>query len=190
MPNRQLLRPPKMWLMTDERLGDDLFASIAALPRGSGIVFRHYSLAKQERQVIFDMVSAAARRHRHILVVGGKKLKTRTWAVDGVHGSGRTRDWPIRTVAVHSLREAIAAKRLGADLLFVSPVFATMSHPGARVLGRSRFGLLIRRIDQPIIALGGMTPSRARGVQSMGIYGWAAISAFAVRCQKRNAVPT
>jgi thiamine-phosphate pyrophosphorylase len=64
-------------------------------------------------------------------------------------------------------------------LLFVSPVFATRSHRGAKPLGRVRFGLLIRGAKRPVIALGGMDSHRARTLKQMGIYGWAAIDAFA-----------
>ncbi|MEI9852948.1 MAG: hypothetical protein WDN24_21210 [Sphingomonas sp.] len=39
--------------------------------------------------------------------------------------------------------------------MFVSPVFATRSHPGARTLGRMRLRLLIAGLRVPVIALGG-----------------------------------
>ena len=64
-------------------------------------------------------------------------------------------------------------------MLFVSPVFATRSHPGARALGRARLGLMIRNLPVPVIALGGMDARRAAGLQPLGIYGWAAIDAWA-----------
>jgi thiamine-phosphate pyrophosphorylase len=80
---------------------------------------------------------------------------------------------------VHSVSERVAAERAGADLLFVSPVFATRSHPGVGGLGRVRFGLMIRGAKRPVIALGGMDAKRARELQNFGIYGWAAISSLA-----------
>jgi thiamine-phosphate pyrophosphorylase len=140
---------PKTWLMTDERLGDALLPSIATLPKGSGVVFRHYSLDPKARRKLFLTVSALARRYRHMVVV------------------------------VHSRREAIAAERAEARLLFVSPIFATRSHPGASALGRARFGLLIANLRVPVIALGGMNKARARSLRIMKIHGWAAISALA-----------
>jgi thiamine-phosphate pyrophosphorylase len=176
MPKRQARSMPKTWLMTDERLGDALLPSIAALPRGSGIVFRHYSLEANDRQKLLRIVSAAARRFGHILVVGGQPIATPLWHAVGRHGRVRG----AMTAPVHSLREAIAAERAGATLLFVSPIFATRSHPNSTGLGRVRFGLLIRNLRVPVIALGGMTKSRARSLKAMKIYGWAAISALAV----------
>lgn len=177
MPKRQALSLPKIWLMTDERLGDALLPSISALPKGSGIVFRHYSLDARARAALFRKVSAIARRHRHVLVVGGPPIAAPAWYIAGRHGRVRG----AITAPVHSRREALAAKRMGADLIFVSPVFATRSHPGVTALGRVRFGLLIRDLAMPVIALGNMNKARARGLQSMKVYGWAAISALSTK---------
>jgi thiamine-phosphate pyrophosphorylase len=163
--------------MTDERLGDALIPSIAALPRGSGIVFRHYSLDKTARKALCCKVSAAARRYGHRLVIGGPPIAAPVWLKAGRHGRMRG----AITAPVHSRREAIAARRAGAKLLFVSPVFATASHPDASGLGRVRFGLLIRDLNMQIIALGGMTRERALGLKVMKVHGWAAISALAVK---------
>ncbi|WP_367112963.1 thiamine phosphate synthase [Sphingomonas sp.] len=93
----------------------------------------------------------------------------------GVHGrrSDMLSTWPA-----HSRREAVAAIRKGADVLFVSPVFPTRSHPGARTLGRVRLGLMIRGLGVPVIALGGMDARRAEGLRALGIYGWAGIDAW------------
>lgn len=177
MPKRQALSLPKIWLMTDERLGDALLPSIAALPKGSGIVFRHYSLDPCARAALFRKVSVLAQRHRHVLVVGGLPIAAPVWHAAGRHGRIRG----AITAPVHSRREAIAARRMGAGLIFVSPIFATRSHPGATTLGRVRFGLLIRDLDMRVIALGGMTKTRARSFKTMKIYGWAAISALAAK---------
>jgi thiamine-phosphate pyrophosphorylase len=176
MPNRQARSLPKIWLMTDERLGDALLPSISALPRGSGVIFRHYSLGVEARQKLFYAVSAVSRRYGHMLVVGGLPIAAPIWLNAGRHGRVRG----AITAPVHTLREAIAAKRAGAALLFVSPVFATRSHPGAATLGRARFGLLIRDLNIPIIALGGMTKARAHSLKPMKIHGWASISALSV----------
>lgn len=164
---------PRLWLMTDERMGDGLFEAIAALPRGSGIVFRHYSLPLPERMTLLSQVRKAARRRQHFVTVGGQ-----------THGRHRG----AVTAPVHSVRERIAAERAGARLLFVSPVFATRSHPGSRPLGRVRLGLLIGPSRAKAIALGGMTARRARSLSGLGIHGWAAIDGLSD--QKRKAVPT
>ena len=170
--------------MTDERMGDDLWAALGALPRGSGIIFRHYSLPKAARRDLFEKVARYARRNRHVLIIAGQPVGRAA----GCHGHAIHRTPGIKTVPVHSVRERIAAERMGASLIFVSPVFATRSHPDTKPLGRVRFGLLIRGAKYPVIALGGMTARKARSLKLFGIHGWAAIDAFAG--QKRTEVPT
>ena len=169
---------PRLWLMTDERMGDALWPSLAALPKGSGVIFRHYGAS--DRKVLFKAVQRIARARRLVLVVAGPERLAKTWRASGSHGRSAHHPQGLRTTPVHNHRERVAAERAGADLLFVSPVFATRSHAGAKALGRVRFGLLIREANVPVIALGGMTKARARSLRDLGIYGWAAISALAV----------
>src|SRR5690348_8595128 len=59
MQRRQPL--PRLWLMTDERQGDALWEALERLPRGAGIVFRHYGLSAGERRRLFEQVRKAAR---------------------------------------------------------------------------------------------------------------------------------
>jgi thiamine-phosphate pyrophosphorylase len=160
--------------MTDERMGERLFEAIARLPRGGGIVFRHYSLPQCERRALFDEVKALARRRRLMLLLAGPAAQARVWGADGSHGSGR--GGGFRSAPVHNLREIRAAERAGAVLLFLSPVYSTRSHPEARPLGPARVTLLARRTHLPVIALGGMDAERARRLR--GAYGWAAIDAW------------
>src|SRR5690606_35566678 len=49
-PNRPL---PRRWLMTDERQGETLWAALDRLPRGAGVIVRHYSLPMRARRRLF-----------------------------------------------------------------------------------------------------------------------------------------
>jgi thiamine-phosphate pyrophosphorylase len=42
--------------MTDERLGENLFPTLRKLPKGAGVIFRHYSLTRAERAGLFRRV--------------------------------------------------------------------------------------------------------------------------------------
>jgi len=174
MLRRQTL--PRLWLMTDERLGDGLLPAVERLPRGAGIVFRHYSLPEPERRALFDRVKKAARRRRHLLLLAGPDWQARSWGADGSHGRRRGRG--LRSAPVHSLREIRVAERAGAALLFLSPLHATRSHPDAEPLGHVRFAALARRTRLPVIALGGMDAEKALALQQLGAYGWAGIDAW------------
>ncbi|MBC9034612.1 thiamine phosphate synthase [Sphingomonas sp. JC676] len=166
---------PQLWLMTDERMGEKLWLALERLPPGSGVVFRHYSLPLAERRALFGRVTRVARRRRLVLLRAGSTPLGRDET--GTHGTNRRRQG-LHTRSAHSRREAVAAQRAGADAIFVSPVFATRSHPGASALGRARFGLLVRNLDVPVIALGGLDARRAAGLWQIGPYGWAAIDAW------------
>ena len=170
MHRRQPL--PRLWLMTDERQGEGLWQALERLPRGSGIVFRHYGLSLAARKSLFRKVKGVTRRRRFLILVAGAQALD----ADGTHGRRQVQRGRLLSASVHDLREIRAAERAGADLLFLSPVFPTRSHPGARSLGRTRFASLARQTRLPVIALGGMNARRARGLH--GAYGWAAIDAW------------
>lgn len=167
---------PHLWMMTDERQGERLWAALERLPRGAGVVFRHYSLPRPQRRALFERVSLLARKRGLLLLVAGPPMGERSWQADGVHGARG--GGGLRSEPVHDLKQIRAAERRGADLLFLSPVFATRSHPGARALGPLRFALLARHTPLPVIALGGVDPKGARRLRGSGLYGWAAIDAW------------
>lgn len=172
MPTRQ--RVPTLWLMTDERLGSGLWDALERLPRGAGIVFRHYATPLPERRAMFARAAAVARRRRLLLVRAGDRRLARIEA--GTHGC---RGRGLVTWSAHDRRQAIAAVRSGAHVLFVSPVFATRSHPGTRALGPLRAAAIARDLPVARIALGGMNARRYARIGALGFEGWAAIDALA-----------
>lgn len=165
MVRRQPL--PRLWLMTDERQGEGLWAALERLPKGAGVVFRHHGLDRRERADLFRRVKKVARRRRLFLLAAGGLRG------DGVHGRRSEALW---SASAHDLRELKLAERSGAALVFLSPAFATRSHPGGRTLGPVRFGLIARQARVPVVALGGMDSRKARRLPH--IYGWAGIDAW------------
>ncbi len=183
MSRRQTLRHeknslPRIWLMTDPRFGDDLLPAIRRLPFRSGVVFRHYDLAMDARMALFRRVRRICRQRGHMLLLAGEERTARRWRAVGFHarkGQRRSNNM-VRSAPVHNRRELAEARRNGADLVLISPVFATASHAGAPVLGRSglmRLAKLARGMK--VIALGGMD---ARKAAALNVHGWAAIDAF------------
>lgn len=185
---------PRLWLFTDERVEESaLIAAIGRLPRGAGIVFRHYGWPVEARRRLFDRVRTAARSRRVLLLLAGPAELARRWGADGWHapahmpvtalGAGARRGL-IHSRAAHDATQLRRAVRDHADIAFLSPVFATRSHAGGRVLGPLRFASLLRRRQVPVVALGGMTPARARRMMPMGAYGWAGIDALSGRVRR------
>ena len=150
--------------------------ALAALPRGSGLIYRHYHLDGPERLARFRALRRMARARGHRIVLADSALTAREWGADGIYGSPRAL-WPrrrglIHLATAHDMADLGLAKRLGADAALLSPVFPTRSHPGGAVLGPVRFRLLARQAALPVIALGGMDVAKARAVKW---HRWAAI---------------
>lgn len=169
---------PQVWLMTDLRNDDGLEKSISALPRGSGVIFRHYHLAPTERKDRFQDIKACAKRRDHILLLAGPPSLARLWGADGVHGRQWRRQQTVgllHSAPVHNPREIRMANHNGADLLFLSPAFSTRSHLGQKPLSRIQLRRLIMLSRKPVILLGGMDARRFGQLTSFDAHGWAAI---------------
>lgn len=163
--------------MTDERIAD-LPGAVARLQKGSGVVFRHHATEAKRRRALFQQVKRIAVKRRLVLILADTPAKARAWGADGAHHRSMLKSRGLRTVAVHDRRELRTACRAEADLIFISPVFATRSHPDAKMLGPVRLGLLSAGCRGRTIALGGMNPVNFRRLRSLGLHGWAAIDAL------------
>jgi thiamine-phosphate pyrophosphorylase len=175
---------PDLWLVTDARNDHALEQVLARLPRGSGVIFRHYHLAGPERRARFKALRRAARRKGHLFVLSGTAAEAQSWRADGTYGEPqRLAKNPalLRLTSVHSLREIAGARRVRADGVLLSPVFPTRSHPGAKPLGPVRFRLVAARAAMPVIALGGMVEHNARRLKWRK---WAAIDGFCDRATR------
>ena len=162
--------------MTDERMGEGLWGALERLPRGSGVIFRHY--VTPNRRQLYDRVRAITRRRRLLLLLGGSPRQAAAWRADGAHGRSphRVITRPlVRTAPAHEARELTAAI---AHAVLLSPVFHTRSHDGARTLGPLRFAMLARRAPLLVIALGGMDARRFRRLVPLGAYGWGGIDSL------------
>ena len=186
MTKRQTASPaalPRLWLVSDARNDAVLEATLRRLPRGSGLIFRHYHLPPVARRQRFAALARIARQGGHAVALAGTAAEARRWRADAVYGSPRQlARGPalLRLATAHSPREIAAAGRVRADAVLLSPAFATRSHPGTAALGPLRFRLLAARAQLPVIALGGMTSLRAK---RLAWPRWAAIDGL---CGKSN----
>lgn len=169
---------PRRWLMTDERLGDRLWTAIARLPEGeSGIVFRHYRAAQEEREALArDVARTCAARDITLCVAGDCNLARDVGAML-VHNPNGPCLLPF-SMSVHTAEEADHARRRGAALVFVSPVHMTRSHPGRPPLGPAGASRLALEAAVPAIALGGMNDAAFRALPAGVFHGWAGIDAW------------
>lgn len=177
--------PPPLWLFTDASRLPDPRALVARLPVGlCGVVLRHDTAP--DRAALGRDLARLCRARRNLLVVAGDaRLASRLQA--GLHLRGGRRPVrggagklpPLVTSSAHDRVDMRRAARQGAAVLFLSPLFATASHPGLHPLGPVRWMRLAARPPQgaSVFALGGVTGRRARRIPP-GATGCGAIGAF------------
>lgn len=180
-------RLPPLFMVTDtERMADPL-AAARALPRGSGVILRHYD--DPDRELLARALGRLARQRGLVLLVAGDgRLAARSGAA-GLHLPqalvNEARRWRLQrprwliTAAAHDPAALRRAASAGADAALLSPAFATASHPGATALGAMRFVAWTRASPIPVYALGGIDDATAKRLAGSGAIGIAAVGAFA-----------
>ena len=184
---------PALWLVTDTLRLPDPLAAAARLPRGSGVLFRHYD--HPMRAALAGRLAALCRRRGLLLVVAGDERLASHVRATGLHlpearmaeAAGRpARGGGLITAAAHSRAAVARAARFGFDAVFLSPVFATQSHPGETGLGTAGFARIARGAPLAVYALGGITAANADALTGSGAAGLAAIGAFYERIKYRS----
>lgn len=139
-----------LWLFTDPARLPDPRQAVASLPRGlCGVVFRH-----DDPRLGRDIARICRARRNALVIAGNWRLAASLGAGEHLRrGRGPARAGLV-TSSAHSMIELRRARRAGAKLVFLSPVFATASHPGAAGLGIKRWAALAKRGD--VAALGGI----------------------------------
>jgi thiamine-phosphate pyrophosphorylase len=147
-------------LFTDDTRRD-WFAAARRLPPHSIVVVRGRD--PMARAALFDLLRPLPLR---LVIADDPDL---AMEADGLHlPERRAREaahWRVRhprwiiTASAHSLRALMTVSHL--DAVFLGPVFATPSHPGARVLSPARAAFIAAHAMVPVYALGGVTARNA-----------------------------
>lgn len=169
---------PRRWLVTDERIGDALWAALQRLPRGSGVLFRHHSLSPFERERTGRAIARVCQRRELVLAVSRDPRLARRLSAALVHNPIRCPGLMPHSQSVHDEVEADKARHDRAALVFVSPVFETRSHTNAVPLGVDHARRLVRRSSAQGIALGGMDEERFTRCRGGGIEAYAGIDCW------------
>ncbi len=178
---------PALWLVTDEMRLPDPAAALASLPRGAGLILRHYDAP--HRAALAKRLSTICRRRGIAFLIAGDWRLAAAVDATGLHLAEHAarrgpppgaRLWLQRskllTVAAHGAAGLHRAKALRASAAMLAPVFATASHPDRGCLGAMRATALIRRAGVPVVALGGITATTINRLQNSACAGVAGIS--------------
>lgn len=185
------MRPPlpRLHAVTDERiarrpdlteLADALAAeagpTLAFHARGRGLSgLDHFELATRlsahspARLFVNDRLDIA-------LACGASGVQLAAASLDPEDARRLDTRWWIGK-SVHTLAEAEAAQRAGADYLLVGPVFPTATHPARDPLATATLSAIVT-LGLPVIAIGGVTTGRVPFLKAAGVHGVAAIHMF------------
>lgn len=152
----------------------------ARLPRGSGIVYRHFGAPDAEAQAL--RLLAIARRRGLCLLIGQDQALACRIGAHGVHLPERLahRAGPLRrarpdwlvTSAAHSLKTARASR---AHAVVISPALPSKSPSAGAALGPVRLAALVRASGRTAYGLGGVNARTARRLLACGLIGLAAV---------------
>ena len=80
--------------------------------------------------------------------------------------------------SVHSVRAALEAEHLGADLLIAGTVFESDSHPLETAQGIGLIEHIVKVSKVPVLGIGGVNPNNVKSILSAGASGCAVITAI------------
>jgi thiamine-phosphate diphosphorylase len=80
--------------------------------------------------------------------------------------------------SVHSIDGARRAEQEGADFVIFGPVWPSASHPDGAPVGVAALADLVRSVQIPVIAIGGVAEGRIEEILASGAAGYAAIRLF------------
>ena len=148
-----------LWLFTDARRLADPLAAAARLPRGLGGVVLRHDAAPGRAGLALALARLCRARGLALSVSGDWRLAAAVGAGLHLRGgrrpAGAPRHLRSATSSAHGVAELRRARREGA-LAFLSPAFASASHPGTPGLGPCRWGVAARRGFGGVAALGGI----------------------------------
>jgi thiamine-phosphate pyrophosphorylase len=184
----RLINLPPVIFMTDAERTPDPGAAIKRLPKGAGVIFRHYQVPNR-KEIAQSLVLLCRQRRITFLVAEDWRLAMEINA-DGIHlPEHDLRSWRgcstrlggknfMITAAAHSQKSLWAAARAGVNAVLVSPVFPTVSHPKNVPLGITRFANMCRVSPVPVYALGGISKNNLARLHNSGCVGVAGIGLF------------
>jgi len=184
---------PFVVVMTDAVRLPDPTLIIKSLPVHSALIIRHPS-AEGRRSLARSAIGLCRAGRVSLLISEDWREAARLRGV-GVHVpesslpnlSAGLRLWRRATKALvtssaHGLAGLKAAQRAQIDLVFLSPVLPTESHPGRAHLGAVRFAAWARLVDRPVAALGGVNQSTLRRLNGTR---YAAIAGVSFAAEKK-----
>ena len=158
----------------------ELLARIPSLAAGGLrlLIVRAPELAPAQRVHLTRRLGQLRRKTGLRLLLSGTALEARQAGACGLHSTAAglagllerppTRLW---AVSAHNAGDVERAAAVGADVVLVSPVLPTASHPGDRALGWDGLQALVAASPLPVYAQGGLGPGDIGAARDAGALG-------------------
>ncbi|MCU7940413.1 MAG: thiamine phosphate synthase [gamma proteobacterium symbiont of Bathyaustriella thionipta] len=187
--NNRIESLPDRYMMTGKFNDPDEFKNklTNALSDNNKVVqFRQKNIEDSDYLALVKVAESVCKQFNSCLLLGTSVDIYAQANADGLHLNSQVlfeyEDRPVSdqhllSVSCHNLKEMQQAEKLGADILLLSPVKATASHPELNAIGWQQFSQMIERVKCPVYALGGMRASDLAEAKYAGAKG-IAVSSF------------
>lgn len=173
--------PPVYAISNLAELGEARFLAAleTALQQGLRLLqWREKSLLPEQQRTLLQQVLALAQPYGARVLLNADIELARRCGADGVHlpahalmALDERPQGLLCAASCHNAAELAKAARLGLDFVVLSPVLATVSHPGAETLGWPAFAALVADYPLPVYALGGVHPQDQLTAWQHGAHG-------------------
>ncbi|MBI5891539.1 MAG: Nudix family hydrolase [Nitrosomonadales bacterium] len=181
-PILRALQLPALYAISNAAgLGEEEFLKRlqARLDAGLRLVqLREKDLAREELRVLAQRVVALAHARAARVLLNGDVALAQEVGADGVQlTSSQLKELKVRpavdwcAASCHNAEELRRAEALECDFALLSPVLATLSHPGAPHLGWEKFAAIAAGASIPVYALGGLDRSDMQAAWQHGAHG-------------------
>ena len=159
-----------------------------SLKHGVSLVqLRCKNTSREEYSQLTGIALPLCKKYSAILLLNTDVNTFSRLSADGLHLSSQAlqsiKSRPVESslllsVSCHSIEEVEKARQLEADIILLSQVKETKSHPGVAGIGWEKFREISSQACVPVYALGGMKEADIDDALSSGAQGVAAISGF------------
>ncbi|WP_353893921.1 thiamine phosphate synthase [Proteinivorax hydrogeniformans] len=175
----------KIFLVTNRKLAGDNFYHVLeqAVAGGVGaIILREKDLSTEKLLPIAEKIKEIIGKKDVKLIINSNLEVARAVEADGLHLTFRDFisngiKWnKTMGVSVHSVKEAVLAQKGGADYLLCGHVFQTDCKKGVEPRGVSYLEEILKKVDIPVIPIGGIDTNTALEIINLPICGIAVMS--------------
>ena len=183
---------PRLHVVTDDSMlarGGFEQKAIAVLEAAGPRVALHVRGPRTDGSTLYRIAASLlphARRTGTALFVNDRLDVALALEVDGAHVGHRSLGVRVARAllgadvwlgaSVHDAKDAADAKREGADYAFLGTIFDTPTHPGRKGMGLEGLAATVGRVGGlPLVAIGGIDPTRVPDVLGAGAFGVAVV---------------